>query len=440
MEASKRHYKKRSQSYPSYEFLQLSYRDPCEAMVVENGKIVYIGSDAGAVALSQPGVTRTVDLNGHSVLPGIHDIHMHPLEGNHPATASCVLSPDLAPNDPDQLAAFTLDKCHLVQKGTKWVLGWGYYIPLVLDYIFETGLDPKDILDELIVDEEGNRVPALIMEVTSHSAWLNSEGLKEAGLTRDVKNGNGSLYMRNELGELNGMVFENAVIETRSKALNPELYPELPDLAYEAVTAALEELAMNGITSLTDARVFLARGYDKAWKRAEDEDKLTARVVMSLWAAPEKDDAEQIPALRKLFTNDPDRRLRASQVKVYMDGIMEARTADVLEDYLETFPDLGVGDRGVNYFTQEQLQKYLTELQSIDGGQGFDFLVHSIGDGAARKMLNAVEASAEFAAAETRHKLTHCELVSPEDWPRFKELGVIADAQVMLDFNLLQKG
>jgi predicted amidohydrolase YtcJ len=72
----------------------------------------------------------------------------------------------------------------------------------------------------------------------------------------------------------------------------------------------------------------------------------------------------------------------------------------------------------------------MKQLQNIDEtGEGFDFLIHTIGDAAARQALNAIETTRED-GLETRHRLTHVELVHKDDLHRFKELGAIADPQV----------
>ncbi len=108
------------------------------------------------------------------------------------------------------LRPFTRDFCQDNQIATGWVLGWGYSLHSMLEYIEETGKDPKDILDQHVVDQNGNPLPAIMMEATSHSVWVNSEALRLAGLTNSVTNDHGSLYMKNSKGELNGILFENA--------------------------------------------------------------------------------------------------------------------------------------------------------------------------------------------------------------------------------------
>jgi predicted amidohydrolase YtcJ len=76
-------------------------------------------------------------------------------------------------------------------------------------------------------------------------------------------------------------------------------------------------------------------------------------------------------------------------------------------------------------------------LQSFKpSGEGFDFHIHAIGDKAVRQALNAVE-STKQSGTSARHRLTHVELVNKNDLPRFKQLGVIADVQVMRSLSII---
>src|SRR4029077_9066693 len=51
-----------------------------EALAVRDGRIAYVGSNAGARALVGS-ATRVVDVQQHLLMPGLVDGHMHPLEG-----------------------------------------------------------------------------------------------------------------------------------------------------------------------------------------------------------------------------------------------------------------------------------------------------------------------------------------------------------------------
>jgi predicted amidohydrolase YtcJ len=42
-------------------------------------------------------------------------------------------------------------------------------------------------LDKYVVDQNGNPMPAIMMEETSHSVWVNSAALKKAGIPENVQ-------------------------------------------------------------------------------------------------------------------------------------------------------------------------------------------------------------------------------------------------------------
>eukprot|EP00095_Tigriopus_kingsejongensis_P011470 maker-scaffold915_size81523-snap-gene-0.11 protein:Tk11470 transcript:maker-scaffold915_size81523-snap-gene-0.11-mRNA-1 annotation:"amidohydrolase" len=467
------------------------HEDPKEAMVVQNGKIAFVGSNAEAMGFNVPGTTRVVDLAWKTVLPGFHDTHMHPLESRHKAAGTCMLTKDTKPED--QLQVFR-DYCFDNQKGTNWTLGWGHSVWTLLDYVERTGKDPKKLLDPLIVDAAGNPIPAILMEFTSHSVWVNSKALELAGITKNTKNEKGSVYMRNPVtNEPNGIVLENAGNKMFEEALDPNLYPALRQMNKDAAKSALHELAKNGLTSVVDARSYwkrehdqaweqveqegklttklvlsmwaypgmeddeqiaklktffkrdaskrlkksqIKREHDKAWEQVEQEGKLTTKLVLSMWAYPGMENDEQIAKLKAFFKRDASKRLKKSQIKVYMDGILPTRTNKLLQPYIKDAPDYGIGNVGMNYFTQARLTKYLKALQNIDGQEGYDFIIHQVGDGAGTEALNAIRDSLDDAVKVPRHKLTHVELLNAQDIPRFAQLGVIADAQVAGSFAM----
>jgi len=98
-----------------------------EAIAVDDGKIVFVGKNEDAQAFILDG-TKVVDLEGRFAMPGIHDVHIHPLEANNPASGECLLKAGVRAER--QLA--TIRECAGNAKGAKWVLGWGHYIDDVL--------------------------------------------------------------------------------------------------------------------------------------------------------------------------------------------------------------------------------------------------------------------------------------------------------------------
>ena len=178
---------------------------------------------------------------------------------------------------------------------------------------------------------------------------------------------------------------------------------------------------------MCEARTYWKRDFQAAWLRAEQEKTLTVRAILALWAYPSMSDTEQLSAIKALYRNNPNDLLRISQLKLYNDGILINSTAAMLEPYLEKLGNIP-SNNGLNYFTEERITKYIAELEPI----GFDFHIHAIGDRGIRESINAIEA---VQGSNARHRLTHLEVVSPNDYPRFKALNITADMQVAGDFS-----
>ncbi len=386
-----------------------------EAVAIKDGRIISVGTNDAVLAYAGA-ETQVIDLDGLMVMPGIHDVHMHPLEAGSPVGGDCPLKP----NTPPESLIPILQRCASRQSDTGWVLGWGHSIYALL----ESERLPLDILDEAIPDR-----PAAMGEETSHSVWVNSAALAAAGIDANTPDPPGGVIDRDpETGQLTGILFDNAgdlVLE-----LAHAQYKNLDELNYEGLLYSLDMIAQSGITSLVDARVYRTRGHHEVWQRAEQEGTLTARAVLSLWAYPHFDDAEQITELIAMYNDDPDSLLRVTQVKLYADGLIENGTAALLEPYQN---DLGLPTKlGLNYFDEERMTRYLTELERA----GFDLHIHTIGDRAVREALNAIEAAQarNGHTVSSRHRLTHLEMIHPDDRSRFVELGVIADFQVAGEF------
>lgn len=374
------------------------------AMVIdEEGNIVAIGDDDD-VAEYVDDETEVVDLEGRLVLPGFQDTHAHVLDASSEAQGDCQVSPqDAAAQWLEELKA-----CNEQDHG-EWLLGWGFSIHSLL----EEQKTPREMLDGIVSDR-----PVAVMEETSHSYWLNSKALELAGIDDDTENPAGGVILRDKSGRATGLLLDNAGDLALDKALPPS--KALQNIYYQAVLAGQDELAKNGITSVADARVFWRRGHMEAWRRAAEQDELTARTTLGLWAYPTLDDDEQLDELKALYDEGSDESLlRVTQIKFYVDGLIHNTTAVMTQPYLQSLP--GVAARGVYYFTPERLERYARELSQA----GFDMHVHAIGDQAVRDGLNAFEATGN----EGRHRLTHVELVDRSDVSRFKQQGVIADFQ-----------
>jgi predicted amidohydrolase YtcJ len=400
-----------------------------ESVAVKEGNILFVGSNSEVVQY-QDEQTRIIELEGRMVLPGFHDSHLHPLEAGSEVGSTCdlktVSDESSFKNFPKNVIA-TLRECAPYQKGTQWILGGGHYISTLFD-LLDSGQSPLAILDEAIPDK-----PVAMLEETSHSLWINSvawqQAVQQGIFNEEDINVPGGIVYRDDAGKFTGILFENAGNRVLDIAFTPS--KELNNLNYEGLLYGLEILAQHGITSMVDARTYWQRGHLDVWKRAESEGKLTARAVLSLWAYPHLGDELQIEKLKSMYQNNADSLLRVSQVKVYSDGIVGNGTAALLEPYQASF-GITDEDKGLNYFEESRLTHYVTELEKV----GFDMHIHTIGDRAVRESLNAIEAAQKTNGnIMRRHRLTHLELIHPDDRPRFAQLGVIADFQLAGEFT-----
>ncbi|MEM7247744.1 MAG: amidohydrolase [Acidobacteriota bacterium] len=394
-------------------------RPSASAVAVRDGVLVLIGSDAEALALRGPR-THVLDLEGRMVMPGAHDSHVHILEAFHAAGGGCPLPTGLPLDDYVPIVS----DCLPDGEASDWVLGFGHSI-FDLRSEIEAGANPREALDAAVPD-----LPAAFLEGTSHSVWANSRALEAVGIDASTPDPTGGVILRDPMtGEPNGVLLDAAGELVFDLAFTPG--PSLDDLNDSALLQGLEHANRHGITSLCDARCYWRRGYDTAWERARDAGQLTVRAVVGLWAYPyETDDDGQLTELIARYSNDPDSRLRFSQVKLYCDGEIEHNTAALHEPY-EVDPTFFegplAGPRGLNYFDETRLTRYVTELEAA----GFDAHVHAIGDRGVTEALNAIEAAriANGGTTTPRHRLTHVSLVDPDDVPRFAALDVTADIQ-----------
>ncbi len=388
-----------------------------EAVAIKDGVIIYVGSDVGVDAFINND-TRVEDMQGNFVMPGIHDVHMHPLEASSPIGGTCALNGN---TEDITVLVNQLAACNLGPNSNGWITAFGYSMfALISENLTKS---PREYLDDIFPN-----TPVVVMEQTSHSMWVNSKALQMAGITANTLDPNGGHIVKFE-GELQGILLDNAGDIVISMALANNATIE--ELNYQGlINYGLPKLAENGITSFCEGRTYWKRNYHIIWKRIHGEGKLTARVMLNFWAYPDDNLPTLINDIRALkFTGD--NMLRGDQVKVYSDGITINATAALHEDYVA--PHLGWPfNKGLNYFTQANLTTLITGLET----EGFDFHIHAIGDLGISESVNAIVAARVTNNDNTvRHRITHLEIVRQTDIDKFDDYNITADMQVAGDFT-----
>jgi predicted amidohydrolase YtcJ len=373
-------------------------RSWAEAVAISQGKIVYVGDDAGSESYLT-GQARVLELDGKMVLPGFHDSHVHPVE-SAVELGQCDL---IGPESQEQVFA-AIRECAAENPDREWITGAGWDLPL-----FPDANPSKGDLDRLVPDR-----PVYLGSVDGHSAWVNSRALELAGITASTPDPpKGRIEREPKTGEPSGTLREYPAMD---------LVPVPQPTAEDYVEAARRALAMAnrfGITSLQEADA-TDPGLE-AYAELDRRGELTVRLVAALETDPARGE-EQIPELIQKRDKYSGTRLRADAVKLYADGVIEPRTAAVLEPYLD-----GSG-RGELNWEPELLETMVLRLDE----EGFQIHIHAIGDRGVRVSLDALQAHRQSSGrTDARHHIAHLQLIDPEDIPRFAELGVIANFQAL---------
>ncbi|MEJ2298015.1 MAG: amidohydrolase [Woeseiaceae bacterium] len=383
-------------------------RSWAEAVAISDGRFVYVGG-GDDVAAFKGSSTRVVDLDGRMVLPGMFDVHIHALASGV-ERLQCDLSSEgmLAEYGvlPDDLLAEYLARirrCAAERPNDTWVVGHGW----VMDAFGPGALASRELLDAIEPDR-----PVYLESADGHTAWVNSRALELAGISGSTPDPKGGRIDR-EPGSLEplGSLQEHAADLVEKLIPAPDLDTRLAGLRY-----AVQMLNAYGITSIQDAKTH--RNALESYEALDDLGELTLRVVASnVWDTTRG--MEQLADIRQ----DRDRftrgNLRATSVKIWLDGVMENYTAAMLDPYL-----VEGASRGMLMMTEDDLDAAVAALDEA----GFQVHVHAIGDRATRVSLDAFEkARAANGASDNRHHIAHLQVIQPSDIPRFRELGVAAN-------------
>jgi len=374
-----------------------------EALAVRGGRIAAVGKSADVLALRGE-KTRVVDLGGRMLMPGIQDLHAHPMIAGQARFFECSFPFTLTMPE-------ILDKvreCAARTPKGEWIRG---------------GLWPQGLLGtknpphRRLLDAISKDHPIFLRDETVHGAWLNSAALARVGIDKATPDPKGGVIARDPDGQPTGILQDQATFEAMHK-----LPPYAPEEYQKALQWALSELNKVGVTTLKDALVdsHTLRAYADLDRAGE----LTMRVAASLawkdsWSEPREKELATIAerARQKTANVNPD------FAKIFLDGIPPTRTAAMLEPYL---PDAAHGKdfRGELIYEPKQLRDDVTELDR----QGLTVKIHATGDRAVRVALDAFEAARRANGASDRlHEVAHAELVHPDDLPRFKALDVVAE-------------
>jgi predicted amidohydrolase YtcJ/mannose-6-phosphate isomerase-like protein (cupin superfamily) len=455
-------------------------RSVAEAVAIRDNEIVFVGNDKDVEPYVGPD-TDVRDLAGKMVLPGLHDVHLHPLW----IAKGDICDLESQPRTLDAYVPFLsgcLNRYQIPEGEWLWADQWN----------FSTGNQPSERYPTMraALDAVSTQHPIVLLGNDGHHTAVNSAALARArtpageavGLTAETLQSTFASFRElvgvDELGEPNGYLTESAI-----DLMDPPSELEMRD--FDAIMPEVAKfLAKSGITSLQDAVV--EPEYLAFYQRLEERGEMTFRMRAALFKKFPKSQAalemlpetvEEFKAIRERYADS--RFIHADGVKIFVDGVIEGNplaspptlpNAAVISSYrqpifaidsntmrtdvwgyvdLESdvcleyrshplayanaeaksrfksgngyFPQQCEQNYGVLEHSEEFIHAFVREMEAAE----FAVHAHAVGDRAVRVTIDAFEAS-RAANGEPLHaqSMAHAQLVHPNDQQRIADLGI----------------
>jgi len=377
-----------------------------QSLAIRKDKIVAVGGQEEIARYRGP-QTKTIDAGQRLVLPGFTDCHNHFLDGSLSLMQVDLEGASTVAEMQERVKTYAAAHPDL-----PWILGrgWAYTV-------FASGTLPnRQQLDAVVADR-----PVYLESFDGHSWWANSKALQAAGISKATIDPPGGIIVRDSAsGEPTGAIKEDEADDLVRRAIPPPSHDQI----IAAVLRGMQEANRVGLVRVISPDGVSMRGGDfhalDIYDELRNQGKLTLRFDIALRIAPPKltdSDVRAILAARSRFHDD---WLSAGKAKFFVDGVIETRTAAMLQPYADD------SQSGHLLWEPEQYQHAVTELDS----NGIQIFSHAIGDRAIRLALDAYQTAKQINhTSDARHRIEHIEDAAAVDLPRFGQLGVVASFQ-----------
>jgi len=389
----------------------LEMRTRPTAFAVKDGRFLAVGSDA-EIQKYKGKKTEVVDLQGKFVMPGFNDAHLHMGDG-----ARLALTVDLnGTKSLEEMLQRIADRVKTAAPG-EWIQGGGWDHTKWASQKLPTRQD----LDAVTAGH-----PALFDRTDWHIAVANSAALTAAHIDKSTVAPQGGQIDHDASGEPTGILREGA-----KGLVNKVIPPPTPSMLRKGIELVLADAAKHGLTSVQD----FSRWEDfLVYEELESEGHLTTRIAEWL---PFR---ESLDVLEQHRSHHPaaDPMLHTTMLKGFMDGSLGSRTAALQRPYSDD-----PNNSGLPQFDQDTLNKMAIERIGANFQMGF----HAIGDEGVEMALDAFAQAERFShdhnaggrdIHDLRFRIEHSQVLSSDQFQRYKDLGVIASMQpnhLLTDMN-----
>ena len=395
-----------------------------QAIAIEGGKLVAVGTDAQARALADAH-TQVIDLQGQRVMPGLIDTHSHAIFGGLQLSGADMGGEAVPLDDFEARLRGWRDDGRARNGDVLQVLG-----------VSSNYWAQAKALNERFSQGEWATTPIVFIGEDYHTAWANQAMLKRAGIDKALL-GSLSPQEKDTIGRFDDGQPSGFLVDAGWDRVASVLPKADAATLLKGAQAAVQYNNSLGITAWMDPAansmpgeaIFAIKPTDHtvgvlpAYKALAEQGGLNAHVAALLVVNPKSTpaDLQTIDNVRKQFAGVPN--LTLPGIKVFADGILEfpGQTAAVIDPY-------------TNSLKQGQLlidPEHFGELVAAAEDKGWLVHVHAVGDRAVRESLNGMEyARKENPDSGITHSISHLQLVNPKEFPRFKQLDVIASMQL----------
>jgi len=372
-----------------------------QAVAISNGKIVDVGADQQILNYATDD-TKIIDLNGHTVVPGLIDCHVHMLDFGQSLRQLDLRHVGSIKEMQSKLREYACSQRH------GWILGrrWDQ------DRFYEKRYPSRWDLDTVVNDR-----PVFLTRVCGHIGVVNSKALELAGINSEMSLFNRQIDKDGETGELTGILREESlelVHHVIPKLSSEEIEESCLLACHRAVEAGLT--SVNWIVSSTEEL--------RTIQKLDSEGQLPIKVYIG-FPVEFLDHLTGLGLLTGLGSN----KIKIGFIKVLADGSLGGHTAALHQPYNDQ-PDT----RGIMLYTQRKLNKIIHDAHRA----GLQMAVHAIGDRALSAALKAFRrAFKKSPRNDSRHRIEHCSVLNPTLIKAMSSLGIIASVQphfVVSDF------
>lgn len=379
-----------------------------QAMLIESGIIKSIGTNE-EILLNN--ADKVIDLQGRTVIPGLNDSHLH-LSYIGDAMSICTLTSSRSIEDVIQLSRQFIEE----NEGLKVLNGRGWN----QDY-FTSG--EKRLLNRNDLDRISTEIPIVLKRVCGHVAVGNSKAIEILGIDENTRVDGGVIELDAD-GRPNGIFNENAT---------SLLYTIIPDKDDETIESDFLKGAnyaiSHGITSVQSNDV-QGSSFERMFDIIDNiySNKKTKIRYSHQFNFQNIDDFRNYLESRYNTSVYDERFLSKGALKLFKDGSLGARTALMLNEYLDD-----PGNLGVAALSDAQL----LDLCRLASENGIRVVTHAIGDGAIESVINAYEETMNTNDNPLRHGIVHCQITSKEQLMRIADLNIYVMYQpIFLDYDI----